>query len=115
LLISYYDHSFILFTQDVKKTVFLSATQLKTLPSVVAEWLTLLLHIREVPGTASAWRPAILTEGFRGFPLSGQGNAEITTLNYATAACLHILPHNAVEKTNKILTTNLTAKCKFST
>jgi hypothetical protein len=44
-------------------------------PNVVIEWLTLLLHIWYVRVQISAWRPAILTEGFSGFPQSLQANA----------------------------------------
>jgi hypothetical protein len=47
----------------VKNTVFLN---------VVDEWLTLLLRIREVPGSSSVRGPAFLSEGFRGFPSSRQ-------------------------------------------
>jgi hypothetical protein len=44
-------------------------------PSVVVMWLTLLLRIGRSQVQISAWRPAILTEDFRDFPVSLQVNA----------------------------------------
>jgi hypothetical protein len=46
----------------IKKHIFQDVT-----PNVEAEWLTLLLRIREFPGSNLTWRPAILTEDFRVF------------------------------------------------
>jgi hypothetical protein len=45
--------------------------------NVVIEWFTPLLRIREVPGSNSAPRTAILTEIFRSFPQSLQENAGV--------------------------------------
>jgi hypothetical protein len=44
-------------------------------PCVAVMWLTLLLRIGRSQVQISAWRPAILTEDFRGFPVSLQVNA----------------------------------------
>jgi hypothetical protein len=43
----------------------------------MVEWLALLLHIREVPGSNLGPELAVMTEFFRGFPQSLQTNAEI--------------------------------------
>jgi hypothetical protein len=46
-------------------------------PNVAAEWLTLLLRIREIPGSELVTRPAVLTTVFRCFPQSLQVHSRI--------------------------------------
>jgi hypothetical protein len=45
------------------------------LPNIVIEWLTLLLHIREVPGLILGPGDRLSWVTFRGFPQSFQENA----------------------------------------
>jgi hypothetical protein len=45
--------------------------------NVPAEWLSVLLRIREVPGSNFTRRAANLTESFPGFPQPFQPNADI--------------------------------------
>jgi hypothetical protein len=70
------------FTSNVvarwNKIKIVSTQWTKILPNDVAEWLTLLLRIRQVPVPISVQKPANLNAIFREFPQSLHENAGLT-------------------------------------
>jgi hypothetical protein len=59
--------------------------------NVMIEWLTLIIHIPEVPGSNFSPETGYPDGVFRGFPQFLQANVMIEPQNYATTASLKII------------------------
>jgi hypothetical protein len=61
------------------------------MPDVMVDWLTLLLRIREVPGSNVGLETGCPARGFSWFFSVSPNKCRDITLNYATTASFHIL------------------------